>query len=142
MAEETIINIDAGIPGDDDINADWIKRVNGGRSQVQELAIHKRLAEKYAAQEKGGGKPAGGGQNAAILAALTGEAAAPDEEVDAAEDTEDTAVEPKGRALGAPASGRDAPFTKPAPKDGAKPDAPTAGSGADEEDEEDEETDA
>jgi hypothetical protein len=136
MAEDTIINIDAGIEGDDDINADWIKRVNGGRSQIQELAIHKRLAKKYAAGAKG----KGGGKNSALLAALTGEAAAPDTEEDAdaedatedAPDTEEDAAAaedaPEEDAAPATPKGKgDAPFTKPgakdtaAPKDAAKP---------------------
>jgi len=37
-----IINIDEG-----DENADWIKNVNGGRSRIRELAIHRQLAAKY-----------------------------------------------------------------------------------------------
>lgn len=47
MAEAPkIINIDEG-----DINADWIKLVNGGRSRIRELAIHKKLAAQYAKEE-------------------------------------------------------------------------------------------
>ena len=47
MAEQPkkIINIDEG-----DHNADWIKRVNGGKSREQELAIHEELAKQYAAE--------------------------------------------------------------------------------------------
>ncbi len=133
MAEETIINIDAGIEGDDDINADWIKRVNGGRSQIQELAIHKRLQKKFAAERAKGG----GGKQSSLLAALTGEAA-PDTEGDAPEIDEDAAPDedaaeaapleddedaaPEDAAPAAKPKG-DAPFTKPAPKD-AKPAKP------------------
>ena len=35
-----------------DLNADWIKRVNGGKSNKQELEIHAELAKKAAEEEK------------------------------------------------------------------------------------------
>jgi len=34
-----------------DENADWIKRVNGGKSNKQELEIHAELAKKAAEEE-------------------------------------------------------------------------------------------
>lgn len=35
-----------------DENADWIKRVGGGKSNKQELEIHAELAKKAAEEEK------------------------------------------------------------------------------------------
>lgn len=45
----TVINVDEG-----DENADWIKRVNDGKSNLAELAIHDELAVEHGGAVKGG----------------------------------------------------------------------------------------
>jgi len=36
----------------DDINADWLKHVDGGKHRKRELAIHAKLERAYAKEEK------------------------------------------------------------------------------------------